>query len=519
MDNPFVEQAEFLFFQEACDEALRVARMGLVLFPQHPGLLEIAANCAEALGEGEHAVDFWHRLLSVNPCVANVRNRLALRLEALDRGEEAEAIYREGLAVCPEDASLHSNLGLLLENAGRVEEAETCQRIALRQAPDSAEIHSNLAGVLLKRGLEVEAEQAYRRALELRPDFASAHSNLGVLLAESARETEAEACFRRALALQPDNLQTQTNLGELLLRQGRLEEGWALYESRKIVFGKAPDAAFPCPEWRGELLAGKSIVVLSEQGLGDEIQFVRYLAWLKAQEPDCVTLLCRPCQLSLLKTLAGPDCVCSLEQAEEVLPAHDYWVFLMSLPYLAGTTLATIPATVPYLFPDARRQAVFRPELEGEGLRVGVVWRGNPGHLNDSERSLPGLEVLAPLWAVAGVRFFCVQKRDVGAPVLAGQELTDFSRRIGDFADTAAIVSQLDLLVSVDTSVAHLAGALGVRCWVLLPRFKTDWRWLRERCDSPWYPSLRLFRQVERGDWSDPVREMQAALRQLAGKS
>ena len=374
----------------------------------------------------------------------------------------------------PEEASLHANLGLLLENLGRFAEAERHLRRAVVLAPDSAPIHSNLAGLLARLGLLVEAEAAYRTALRLQPEFATAHSNLGVLLTDIGRMAEAEASFREALRWQPDYLQGRMNLGQLLLALGRFAEGWPLYEGRQQVYAEAGSgpAALPpdCPQWQGEPLAGKTIVVMPEQGLGDELQFCRYLPWLKAQGAARVTLVCRPSQQALLQTLAGPDVVLSLSEAKPCLSEHDYWTFLLSLPLHAGTRLETVPAAIPYLAAEPQRQARFAPSLAGAGLRVGLVWRGNPKHSNDAERSLPGLEVLAPLWAVSGVRFFSLQKSDAALPPLpAAQPLVDLAPLIGDFADTAALLSQLDLLISVDSSVAHLAGALGVPCWILLP--------------------------------------------------
>jgi Flp pilus assembly protein TadD len=523
MDNPFVQHAELQLLHGSPGEALRSARMGLTLFPDHPELLAIAATCANEIGDDEYALACWQRLLERVPSALAAHNSLALTLERLQRPADAEVIYRQALALLPDDATLHTNLGLLLETCGRFAEAEKHQRRALALAPDSVEIHSNLAGLLLKpgAGAEVEAESLYRAAIRLKPEFAVGHSNLGVLLTDTGRDAEAERCFRRALEIQPDNLQARMNLGQLLLQQGRFAEGWPLYEGRQFVHlkGRTGPVVHPprCPQWQGEALAGKRLVVMPEQGLGDEIQFVRYLAWLKAQGPAQLTLACRADQRVLLETLDGPDRVVCLEEAGPYLDSHDYWVFLLSLPLHAGTTLANIPATTPYLSLDPLRLAGLAPRLAGAGLRVGLVWRGNPKHSNDAERSLPGLEVLAPVWEFAGVHFFSLQKSAVSLVVPANQPLTDLGPAIGDFADTAAILCQLDLLIAVDTSVAHLAGALGVPCWLLLPCYKTDWRWLLERRDSPWYPSLRLFRQVRRGDWRAPVAALAEELRRFTG--
>jgi tetratricopeptide (TPR) repeat protein len=523
IENPFLQHAEMHLLRGALDAALGAARMGLMLSPTHPELLAMAANCAAQLGEDELAVTCWQQLLAVEPTAADAGNSLGLLLERLGRIAEAEAVFRQALAVLPDDASLQSNLGLLLENSGRYAEAESCLRQAVALSPDSpnsGEILSNLAGLLARLDQVAEAESLYRRAIALQPDFAIGHSNLGVLYTVLLRHEEAEQALRRALALQPDNLQAQSNMAQLLLSLGRWREAWPLHEGRQLVFagGSTGPAAVPpaCPQWQGESLLGKAIVVLPEQGLGDEIQFCRYLAWLKAQGPRQLTLVCRPAQKALMQTLAGPDVVLGLDEAAPFIEQHDYWVFLLSLPLHAGTTPDTIPGPVPYLFADRQRQQALAPWLAGAVRpavkRVGVVWRGNPGHTNDADRSLPGLHTLAPLWAVDGVRFFSLQIGAQASTQLVGQPLVDLAPAIETLADSAALLSQLDLLISVDTSMAHLAGALGVPCWILLPRYKTDWRWLQGRSDSPWYPLVRLFRQQGRGDWRAPVDELAAAL-------
>jgi len=520
MNSPFLLHAEQQLLRGELAEAWRAARMGLTLCPDDRALWEIAASCAAQLGDDEEAARGWQMIVALDPSAAHAGNQLGLVLERLRRPDEAETAYRQALDVLPDDASLHTNLGLLLENLGRLDEAERHQRQALALSPGSAEIHSNLAALAAKQGNVAEAEALYQGAIRLKPEFTTAQGNLGVLLFDLGRAAEAERCFRGALSMAPTSHQAQMNLAQLLLTQGRFAEGWPLYEGRLFVharLGAAPAQPPACPRWQGEPLEGKSVLVMPEQGLGDELQFCRYLPWLKAQGVSRLTLLCRPSQKALLETLAGPDMVVSLSDAKPHLGSHDYWTFLLSLPLHAGTRLASVPAQIPYLHPDPARIARHAGRLAGAGLRVGLVWRGNPRHSNDAERSLPGLEVLAPLWAIDGVRVFSLQKSD--EPLAAqpsGQPLVDLGPLIGDFADTAALLSQLDLLVSVDTSVAHLAGALGVPCWILLPCFKTDWRWLQGRDDSPWYPRMRLFRQSTRGDWARPVADMVLALRALS---
>lgn len=450
MAPPFSTQAAQCLFDGAPANALRIARMGMTLAGDDPALLEIAAESALQLGDNTSAADYLQRLVALDPSDAAACNNLGITLERLDHPDAAEAAYRQSIA------------------------------------------HQ--------------------------PEAAGTHSNLGVLLTDLHRAAEAEACFRRALALQPDFARAQMNLGQLLLAQGRFAEGWPLHEGRltehaATASGPDPVAAAGLRHWQGESLLGKSIVVLPEQGLGDEIQFCRYLPWLKAKGATHVTLVCRPSQTALMQTLAGPDLVISQADALPCLAGHDYWTVLLSLPLYAGTTLDTIPADVPYLHPDPARLTHLTPLQAGDGLKVGLVWRGNPLHSNDAERSLPGLKILAPLWATPGVRFFSLQK-DAG-PAPPDLPLIDLAPAIDDFADSAALLSQLDLLISIDSAPAHLAGALGVPCWLLLPARKADWRWLHGRDDSPWYPGMRLFRQTLRGDWGEPLGRLADALMTL----
>jgi Flp pilus assembly protein TadD len=447
-----------------------------------------------------------------NPFVSNAEKQLLQ-----GNFPEAWRVARMGLTLSADDPSLWEIAAHCACQLGDDDGAADCWRRVIDLAPATAYAYSDLGMVLERQGLTVEAEALYRTALELSPDYAAAHCNLGALLADLGREPEAESCYRAALAIDPDFQQARMNLGLLLLIQQRFAEGWPLYEGRLYIHstpGAPPSSR--CTQWRGEPLAGKAILIVPEQGLGDALQFCRYLPWLKAQGAACVTLACWPSQHALLQTLAGADEVVALADLKPQVGTHDYWTFLLSLPLHARTDLSNIPAAVPYLSADPARVAAHAPLLAGDGLRVGVVWRGNPQHPNDGDRSLPGLEVLAPLWSVAGARFFSLQKSDAPlSAVPAGLPLIDLAPAIDDFSDTAALLCQLDLLISVDSAVAHLAGALGVPCWILLPHFKTDWRWLRGRSDSPWYPKTRLFRQPRRGDWETPVAELAMALRQF----
>jgi Flp pilus assembly protein TadD len=468
--------------------------------------------------------------LALEPDNATALTNLGVLLADLDRPDEAEACHRHAIERAPDDASAHTNLGLLLQAQRRHAEAEARQRCAVALAPERSEVHTNLGNLLADHGDPREAESHLRRALALASDAAPAQQNLGVFLAAQGRDADAEAAFRAALALRPTYPLAELNLSRLLLAQGRFAEGWRLHEARHhpaLHDNGIPPPEVDIPAWRGESLAGKALLIWPEQGLGDQIQFCRYVPWLKQQGATRVTLVCQRPLAALFGTLPGVDAVVAADVVDNVfctpgvdLGGHDFWTFPLSLPRLAGTDLSTLPAApVPYLRSAparaadwaARWQAVEAHDPGARALRVGVVWRGNPKHDNDADRSLPGLATLAPLWSVPGVRFASLQagRAAADAPVL------DWGGELRDFADTAAAVGALDLLVCVDTSIAHLAGALGRPCWVLLPQHRTDWRWLRERDDSPWYPiGMRLFRQPARGAWSPVVDAVRNALEQ-----
>jgi hypothetical protein len=302
------------------------------------------------------------------------------------------------------------------------------------------------------------------------------------------------------------------------LRQGRFEEGWACLEARNWY---APWAAhLGCPRWQGETLAGKSVLIGYEPGHGDMIQYCRYAAELKAQGAAAITLICHPALKTLFATVEGVDTVLSFD---DPMPASgwDFWTPPLSIPYYCKTRLDSIPAKIPYLRAAADSIRKWAALIPKDGLRAGLVWKGNPLFDNDADRSLPSLDVLAPLGAVDGVKFISLQKgagEEEAMHPPGGLHLTHLGSQLTDFADTAAVIANLDLVICVDTAVAHLAGALGKPCWVMLPDYKTDWRWMSERTDSPWYPGvMRLFRQTTMGDWSDVVADMVDALKLFTG--
>ncbi len=437
---------------------------------------------------------------------------LGRALQALGRNDEAAASYGESLRLNPASAAAHNNLGDVLNELGRPAEAEAALRQALRRKPDFPEAHNNLGIALGGQGRFDEAAACFREALRLRPDYALAHNNLGNALKAMGQAREALACFEQALRLRPDGAEFHKNRGTTLLLLGDWERGWPEYEWRHRCKDEPPPA-HPLPVWDGAPLAGRTILLSAERGLGDTIQFVRYAPLVKERGGTVLV----ECQAPLARLLAGcPGADRVLTAGGDVPIAADVYIPLLSLPAVFRTTPATVPARVPYLNTDAARADSWRRELAPlPGFKVGIVWQGNPRFPGDRWRSAP-LAEFAPVAAVPRVRLFSLQKEEEGRrqlPPLADRfGITDLAPRLADFVDTAAVMKSLDLVITTDTAAVHLAGALGVPVW-MATSWAADWRWLLGREDSPWYPNLRLFRQPAWGDWASVFARMAAALR------
>lgn len=433
-------------------------------------------------------------------------------LEAGDAGA-AEACFYAALQVAPDLAEVHANLAFLLEARGAMVEAENSYRCAIALAPTLSQVQLNFGTLLASQKRFEEAEAAYTLVILLAPSLAVGWSNLDGLYAGMKRDQEAEVCCRQSMGLDACYAKARFNLAYVLLRQGRFEEGWQCLESRDW-YGPL-QAHLDCPRWRCESLLGQSLLLGYEAGHGDMIQFARYAAVFKQQGAARITFLCHPALKTLFATLDGVDDVIAFDENVPKM-GWDCWTPLLSLPFYCQTRLDTIPATLPYLQASAERVQHWCAQLPAKGIRVGLVWKGNPRFENDADRSLAGLALLAPLWQVAGVQFISLQKGEGEDQALhppANQPLLHLGSQLEDFSDTAAIVASLDLVICVDTAIAHLAGALGKPCWVLLPAYKTDWRWLEGRTDSPWYPGvIRLFRQSTAGNWSGVVAAVGVAL-------
>ena len=379
--------------------------------------------------------------------------------------------------------------------------------------PDYAQVHSNLGHALWKSGRVDEAIAACRRAIELRPDYAASWVNLGNALLDAGRCKDAIAAQRQALILAPDEPAAHFNLGIALLTSGDYPSAWPHYDWRWRVpgFTSAP-RQFSQPQWTGENPAGLRILVHAEQGLGDAIQFARFVPQI-AMRGAMVYLESPPALVPLLQTLDGPARVIAVGEPH---PEFDRHCPLLSVPGILKISTSDLPGPIPYLRCESSRIKFWQQRMAQHGgrLRIGLAWAGSPKHLNDRQRSLPPA-FLAPLASIPGARFFSLQKGgDPGQNEMIPTDLhlIDWTSELSDLAETAALVANLDLVLSVDSAVVHLAGALGKPAWVLLAA-APDWRWMHGRTDSIWYPSARLFRQTVPGDWTGPIRQVAAELR------
>jgi len=449
-------------------------------------------NVLHIAGRLDEAAMAYSSALLLAPDSAECCYNLAVTRMRQNRLADAASGFEKALRLKPDYAEAHLNLGILQQAYGRPAAAIQCYRQALRTRPRYESARYNLALTLQDQGRLEEALEQYRSL-----HCADAHNNAGNTLLALGRAQEALASYRRALAADPNHSEARWNLGVVQLLLGDFEKGWEGFEWRFRQRESRP-RHFDVPLWDGSPLAGRTILIHAEQGLGDTLQFVRFLPELD-KRGGFAWLECQPA----LSCLIGR----SYRIAPVPLPSFDCHAPLLSLPYLLESG---IPAGAPYLSPAPELIQQWRERLGAwNETRVGLAWAGNPAHKNDRNRSL-ALEKLAPLAGAPDTVFFSLQKGPQSEEALnppAGLKLIDLQNDLPDFHHTAAAIMNLDLVISVDSAVAHLAGALGRPVWTLLP-FAPDWRWMLDRTDSPWYPTMRLFRQKQRGDWDSVVREV-----------
>jgi len=479
-----------------------------------PDLGEAHSNLGNALceaGRWDAALPVLRRAVELRPELAAAHANLGNALYRSGNLDESTARYQRALELAPTSVRILNNLAIVLRERQRPDESIACCRKALQLQPNDPESYKNFGNVLLAKGELDQAESAYRQALALRPNDPDILANLAHVSFFKGDLDKAAAAYREVLAQQSNHPQAHWSLALVLLTQGNYEEGWKHYEWRWRVQELRQRERTDAPRWDGGELHGKTILIYNEQGFGDTIQFLRYLPQV-AGRGGKIVLACQKELLSLLQTFPHVQlCLPADKPAKEI----DLCCPLQSLPGIFATQSDNIPAQVPYITAPPDKTAAWRQRLGSETRKtIGLCWSGRPTHPNDRNRSLV-LSTLAPLGQLPGLRFISLQtgeaaRQTSGAPM----ELTNWTAELKDFADTAGLIENLDLVISVDTATAHLAGAMGKPTWLLLPA-APDWRWMLNRTDSPWYPTVRLFRQEKRGDWNAPVGRIVEALRSV----
>jgi tetratricopeptide (TPR) repeat protein len=500
------------------DEALASYGKAIALKPDYAEAYSTRGNVLYDLKRFDEALASCDKSIALRPGSAAAYSNRGLVLAELKRWQEAIASYDEAIALKPDYAEAYSNLGIALKEVKRFDEAAASNDQAIALKPDYAEAYSNRGIVLHHLNRLADALVSCDRAIALKPDYAAAYSNLGIVLKELMRLDEAIASYDKALTLKPDSAETHFNRSHCLLLLGNLEEGWTEYEWRKQT-ADWDRQALSCPPWVGaQDIRGKSMIITAEQGLGDTLQFCRYLRFLEEKGARIIFAVQRQLS-SLVKTLSPTIEVVALGEA---LPAADYQCSLLSLPLAFGTRLDGIPTVVPYLSADLERVERWKRRIGDEGFKVGIAWQGRLVAA-DAGRSFE-VSNFADIGRTANVRLISLQKEH-GSEQLQhlpeGMKVEtlgdDYDTGLEAFLDTAAVMASLDLVITSDTAIGHLAGALGRPTWVAL-RQVPDWRWLLNRSDSPWYPTLRLFRQPARGDWSSVFRAMQSELAKMTSR-
>ena len=499
-------------------EALASFEQSLAIKPDYAEAYNNRGNLLRELNRLEEALASYDQAIQLKPDYAEAHYNRGVVLGDLEQPEQALASYDRALKANPSYAEAYSNRGAVLYNLKRPEQALASYDQAVTVRPNYADAYYN-RGVTLENLRQLDqALASYDRALEIDPHHVMAHNNRGVILYKSLDLERAMASYDRALQIDPNIVEAYWNKSLVLLLTSKFAEGWELYEWR-LKRGEALKElrTFPQPSWRGQMdIQGKRLLIQCEQGFGDVVQFCRYLPQVKALGAEIILEVPE----SLTQLVATMHCPITVVTRGAPLPEFDAYCPLLSLPYVLKTTPETIPANIPYLFSDQNKVRQWQDRLGHESrLRVGLVWSGSESHENDKNRSI-ALEDLLPLMS-SSVEWHSLQKayRQQDLSVLGQHpEIRQHQDDLHDFSDTAALIECLDLVISVDTSVVHVAGAIGKPTWVLLP-YCPDFRWMLDRTDSPWYPTARLFRQPKREDWQSVIHQVQRELAELVAKS
>jgi tetratricopeptide (TPR) repeat protein len=494
-----------------CEEALADHDRAIALHGGNADSHNKRGSVLMKLGRAQDALESFDRAIALDPALESAHNGRGTALTMLKRPQEALESHDRAIALDPASAAAHTNRGTALTMLKRPLEALESHERALALDPQSATAHNNRGGALGDLGRTEEALESIDRAIALDPMVIQAHTNRGNFLTDLRRPDEALASFDRALALDPYATEAHFGKSLVLLSTGRLAEAWPPYEWRKRRVAEDAFHGLGRPEWSGRKdVAGRTVFIEAEQGLGDTIQFCRYAPMVADLGAEVVL----SAQDSLVRLLRNFDPRIRIAPLDDLPKDFDYHAALLSLPLAFGTDIATIPASIPYLRAAPDQTAQMRERIGGDGFKIGICWQGS---YIAGKRSFP-LSCFEGISRYSGVRLISLQKGD-GIEQLddlpAGMRVETLGGNFPeDFADTAAAMAAMDLVVSCDTSVAHLAGALGRPTWVAL-RHAADWRWLQDRDDSPWYPGMRLFRQSANGDWTNVFAEIEKNLAEI----
>jgi tetratricopeptide (TPR) repeat protein len=498
------------------DDAITACRQAIVLRPNYAEAYNNLGLALKDNGQLDEAIAAYHQAIALKPNYAEAHNNLGIAL--MDKGhfDEAIAAFRQTLVLRPNFSEAHNNLGNALKKKGQINDAIAAYHQAIAHRPNYAKAYNNLGVALTDKGELDAAITACRQAIALNPNFAEAHNNFGSALQYNGQLDEAIAAYRKSITLEPNYAETHYNLARALLTRGDLAAGWDEFEWRLKIPSLGLNRDLAQPQWDGAEIAGKTLLIHTEGGFGDALHFARYIPMLRQTGAAKAHLLleCQAPLAPLLGELSGVDrIICR----GDPLPPFDVHISFQSLPRIFHTDLTNIPHAVPYIRVPADRRLRWADRLpRDEKLNVGLSWAGSNSPPRDIDRRTRTLACLAPLARAVKVRFVGLQKGPEAAEARPlGMEVLDFSDDLCDFADTAALVENLDLVISVDSSVAHLAGALAKPVWVLIT-LVPDFRWMLDRRDSPWYPTMRLFRQETPGDWQIPIQKLAEELCRFA---
>ena len=500
------------------NEAADCYRRAIQLNPKFVDSYIKLGNVLLLQGRLDEALSYYQKSIEIDPNFSGAHYNLGVALQEQGKLDEAIACYQKALQLNPNYVDAYHDLGFAFQEQGKLDEAIACYQKALQLNPNLVNAYDNLGITFQEQGKLDEAIACYQKALQLNPNLVNTYDNLGITFQEQGKLDEAIACYQKALQLNPNYSNAHWNLSLAFLLSGNFREGWREHEWR----WKLKDFSFPRnfshTIWDGSDIMGLTILLHAECGLGDTIHFIRY-APLVAQKGAKIIVECQKELKTLLRNIKEINQV--IVQGEQI-PEFDIHCPVLSLPLLFNTTLETIPAKIPYITADSVLVHKWREKVRHDNskLKIGLVWSGNPRYKRNRYRSF-SLDTFSPLAQLDEITLYSLQKGEAGEQAENPPEnmkLIDYTKEINDFSDTAALLENLDLITSVDTSVAHLAGALGKPVWTLIP-FAPDWRWMVNRDDSPWYPTMRLFRQPSPGDWESVMVKVKDELLKLLNKN